>query len=127
LQIYLSKPLTRAEYVAGKLAILLAFLLLVTLVPALLLLVVQMMFAGSVAFLRANLFLIPAITLFSLIEVVVASVTMLALSSLSRSSRYVGILYTGVVFFSEALYNVLRAMTGSTAIAWMSIGANVAQ
>ena len=34
LQIYLSKPLTRAEYVVGKLAILMAFLLLVTWVPA---------------------------------------------------------------------------------------------
>src|SRR5512135_1654251 len=38
LQIYLSKPLTRAEYVIGKMAILLTFLLLVTWVPALALL-----------------------------------------------------------------------------------------
>src|SRR3984893_3623436 len=41
LQIYLSKPLTRAEYVFGKLAILTTFLLLVTWVPAFVLLVVQ--------------------------------------------------------------------------------------
>src|SRR5216110_1930547 len=34
LQIYLSKPMTRAEYVFGKLAILIAFLLLVTWLPA---------------------------------------------------------------------------------------------
>src|SRR5262249_53375618 len=46
LQIYLSKPLTRAEYIFGKLAILMAFLLLVTWVPALLLLIVQIAFAG---------------------------------------------------------------------------------
>ena len=38
LQIYLSKPLMRSEYIAGKAAILFAFVLFVTLVPALLLL-----------------------------------------------------------------------------------------
>ena len=38
LQIYLSKPLMRTEYIAGKAAVLFAFLLLVTWVPAILLL-----------------------------------------------------------------------------------------
>jgi ABC-2 type transport system permease protein len=47
LQIYLSKPLTRAEYVFGKLAILMAFLLMVTWLPAIVLLLVQVSFAGS--------------------------------------------------------------------------------
>ena len=47
LQIYLSKPLTRLEYIAGKAAILLAFLLGVTWLPAVLLLAVQTMFAGN--------------------------------------------------------------------------------
>ena len=41
LQIYLSKPLTRVEYIFGKLSILMAFLLFITWVPAMLLLVVQ--------------------------------------------------------------------------------------
>ena len=52
LQIYLSKPLTRFEYVAGKAATLAIFLLGVTWVPALLLLLVQCLFAGSFAFVR---------------------------------------------------------------------------
>ena len=62
LQIYLSKPLTRAEYVFGKLAILMAFLLLVTWVPAILLLFVQIAIAGNFTFLVNNLYLFPAIT-----------------------------------------------------------------
>ena len=90
LQIYLSKPLLRAEYIAGKAAILFTFLMLVTLVPAILLLFVQVMFAGSFAFLQSNLFLFPAITVASLLQVLLATFTMLALSSLSKSSRYVG-------------------------------------
>src|ERR687891_988665 len=65
LQIYLSKPLTRVEYVTGKLVTLLIFLTAVTWVPGMLLLLLQMMFAGNFTFLRANLFLFPAITLFS--------------------------------------------------------------
>ena len=51
LQIYLSKPLTRVEYIAGKLTALMAFLSFVTWLPAMLLLFLQMMFAGSTTFL----------------------------------------------------------------------------
>src|ERR1043166_5917090 len=91
LQIYLSKPLTRSEYVFGKLAILVAFLLLITWVPAIVLLVVQITFAGNFTFFRANVFLFPAITVFAFLEILLASSTMLALSSLSKSSRYVAI------------------------------------
>ena len=94
LQIYLSKPITRVEYVAGKLAVLMTFLLLVSWVPAMLLLVIQVAFSGSFEFLRANLYLIPAITVFSFVQVLAVSSAMLALSSLSRSSRYVGVLAT---------------------------------
>ncbi|OLC48313.1 MAG: hypothetical protein AUH43_09850 [Acidobacteria bacterium 13_1_40CM_65_14] len=127
LQIYLSKPLTRVEYVFGKLAILATFLLLVTWVPAIVLLVVQMSFAGNFTFLRNNLFLFPAITVFTFVEVLLVAMTMLALSSLSNSSRYVGILYAGVIFFSSAIYGVLYAVTRSTQFSWISFPANLEQ
>jgi len=127
LQIYLSKPLTRAEYVFGKLAILATFLLLVTWVPAIVLLVVQMSFAGNFTFLKNNLFLFPAITVFTFVEVLLVAMTMLALSSLSNSSRYVGILYAGVIFFSSAIYGVLYAVTRSTQFSWISFPANLEQ
>jgi ABC-2 type transport system permease protein len=127
LQIYLSKPLTRAEYVAGKLSILVVFLLLVTWVPAMLLLVLHMLFQGNLDFIRANLLLFPAITLFSFVYVLLASFTMLALSSLSNSSRFVAVLYAGAVFFSDAVYGVLYAVTGSSALSWISLGGNLRQ
>ena len=121
LQIYLSKPMARAEYIFGKFAILATWLLMVTWVPAILLLVVQIAFAGNFDFLRHNLFLFPAITLFSFVQVLVISSAMLALSSLSNSSRYVGVLYTALLFFSQALFAVLRQVTGDTRLAWMSV------
>jgi hypothetical protein len=55
------------------------------------------------------------------------SSAMLALSSLSNSSRYVGILYAALVFFSQALFNVMRFVTGGSVVAWMSFEANLDQ
>src|SRR5260370_35347296 len=68
LQIYLSKPLTRGEYIFGKLGILMTFLLFITWLPAVLLLVGQVVFAGNFPFLRADVYLLPTITLYSLLE-----------------------------------------------------------
>ena len=127
LQIYLAKPLMRSEYIAGKAAVLFAFLLGVTLLPALLLLLLQVMFAGSFAFLNKNLFLFPAITVASLLQALVSTFTMLALSSLSKSARYVGILYAGILFFTAAIYGAMLAITGSTKLSWLSLGSNLAQ
>jgi ABC-2 type transport system permease protein len=127
LQIYLSKPLLRSEYIAGKAAILFFFLLIVTWVPAILLLLVQVLLAGNFQFLQKNLFLFPAITVAALLQVLLATFTMLALSSLSKSSRYVAILYTGVIFFTLAIYGVLYGITGSTSASWISPTENLKQ
>jgi ABC-2 type transport system permease protein len=127
LQIYLSKPLMRSEYIAGKAAVLFAFLLLVTWVPAILLLVLQVVFKGSFEFLRNNLFLFPAITVAALLQALLATFTMLALSSLSKSSRYVGILYAGIIFFTAAIYGALYAITRSSKLSWVWLTANLNQ
>jgi ABC-type transport system involved in multi-copper enzyme maturation permease subunit len=127
LQIYLSKPLLRVEYIAGKLAVLLFFLASITLLPALLLVIVQMALAGGLGLVRTSPQIVPAVVLASIVRVGVASFTMLALSSLSKSTRYVAVLYTGVIFFTEAMYGVLTLITGSTAVAWVSIPANLEQ
>jgi len=127
LQIYLSKPLMRTEYIAGKLAILFFFLCLVTLVPALLLVLMKVAFDGNFLFLKNNLFVVPAIIVGSLLQVIVASFTMLALSSLSKSARYVGILYVGITFFTTAMFGVLYAITGTSRVSWISITANLTQ
>ena len=127
LQIYLSKPLTRAEYVLGKMAILMTFLLTVTWLPAMVLLLAQVSFAGSFRFVLDNLYLLPAITLFSFVEATMVSAAMLALSSLSNNSRFVGILYAGLIFFSSAFFGVMRAVTTDSSLSWLSFGDNLAQ
>jgi ABC-type transport system involved in multi-copper enzyme maturation permease subunit len=127
LQIYLSKPLMRSEYIAGKAAVLFFFLMLVTWVPAIMLLVLQVMFAGNFQFLQKNLFLFPAITVAALLQVLLASFTILALSSLSKSSRYVSILFAGIIFFTLAIFGVLAGITGSNAMSWISPTESAAQ
>lgn len=127
LQIYLSKPITRTEYIFAKFAVLLALLLLVTWVPAVLLLAVQVMFSGSVSFFLQNLFLLPAITLYSAIQVSAVGLTMLALSSLSRSSRYVAVMYAGLIFFSQAVYGIVNGLTRDSTLAWLSMPLNLQQ
>ena len=122
LQIYLSKPLTRVDYVVGKLATLLIFLIFVTWVPGILLLLMQMMFAGNLTFLKANLFLFPAITAYAAVAVTMAAFSMLALSSLSKSRRFVAVMYAGLIFFTAAMYQALRAITSSRAWAVISPG-----
>jgi ABC-2 type transport system permease protein len=127
LQIYLSKPLARAEYVFGKFVILATFLLMVTWLPAVLLLLLQVAFAGNFTFFSNNIYLFPAITLFSFIEVTAVSAAILALSSLSKSGRYVAVLYAAVTFFSQAIFGVVTVATRSTQLSWISYAANIAQ
>ena len=127
LQIYLSKPLTRVDYIAGKMTILATYLLFVTWLPAMLLLIGQILLSGSLEFARANLILFPAITVFAFIEVFIVCCAVLALSSLTTSTRYVAVMFAGVMFFTEAIYGTLRMVTGSTAVSWVSFTASLAQ
>jgi len=113
LQVYLSKPLTRIEYIAGKLFAPLAFVLSVTLLPALLLLIVHVAFAGSLTFVTQNLYLLPAILLYSIALALLGTFTMVALSSLSKSRRFTALTFTGLFFFTTAMYQVLQRITGS--------------
>lgn len=122
LQLYLSRPLTRTEYIVGKVVPLLVFILGVTFVPAIALLVMQVIVAGSLRFVLDNLFLLPAITLATLAQALLSSFAILALSSLSTSRRFVSIMYAGIVFFTAAIYQVLRGITGSRAWAVISPG-----
>jgi ABC-2 type transport system permease protein len=122
LQLYLSKPLTRVEYVLGRLVPALICLLGITFVPAMLLILLQVAFSGSTAFLRQNAFLLPAITLVTLTQALLASCTIMALSSLSKSKRFVSVMYAGIIFFTTAMYQILRNITGSRAWAAISPG-----
>ena len=127
LQLYLSRPITRTQYIAGKAAILMGALAAVTFVPALLLVMLVPAFAGSMTFLSANMTLIPSILAYSVVQITLATFLILALSSLSKSRWFVAILYAGLAFFTHAVFGVLGAAVEGSAFSWVSIFANVRQ
>lgn len=127
LQLYLSRPLTRAQYIAGKAAILMIALGSVTWLPAILLLFLVPVFAGNMAFVIEHLYLIPAISAYALIHMTLSTFMILALSSLSNSRWFVAVMYAGLAFFTHALFGVIGAAVDGTMFSWVSIFSNLTQ
>lgn len=124
LQIYFSKPLTRMDYLLGKLGILFFFVLLVTLLPGLFLWLLHLMFAGSWEALQQNAWIGLSILVYSLVLALVNGLLMLAFSSLSRNSRFAGLVFFAVYFFSESVYGILRVVSRDTNLAFCSLKNN---
>ena len=114
LQIYLSKPLMRTEYIAGKAAVLFAFLLLVTLVPAMLLLLLQVIFAGSFDVPEEEPVPVPGDHRRRAAAGAAGDVHDAGAVVAVEERRYVGILYAGIIFFTAAIYGALWRSPGST-------------
>jgi ABC-2 type transport system permease protein len=83
LPLYLSRPLSRAEYVLGKMGVLIFLLSLITWVPGLLIFFFQASLAG-VAWLWANLWMITAIFLGCMVWIILLSLLALAVSALVK-------------------------------------------
>jgi ABC-2 type transport system permease protein len=106
--VYLSRPLTRRDYVLGKLSVLLALNLSVTLAPALLLYLVGLSLAPD-HYLKLELaWIAPAVLLQSLLISLSLSLLSLAVSALSRSARVAGLSFFGLVAGLEMARGVLR-------------------
>jgi ABC-2 type transport system permease protein len=107
--VYLSRPLTRRDYVLGKLGILLGVGLAVTLVPGLLLYFAAVGLAPG-SFLEVRLvWIAPAVALHSLAMCLVYGLLMLALSSLSRSARVAGLGFAALVLGLELVVAIVQA------------------
>jgi hypothetical protein len=127
LSLYLSHPLTRFEYVAGKSMVVSFFLLLVTWLPGILLLLLQSFLEGNLTFLRENAFLFPAVSGVALVEIVLCTSLILALSSLTRSGRFAALLFAAAYLLPRAAFHVLRAITHDSGLSWISFRALVEQ
>jgi len=109
LQLYFSKPLTRLDYVVGKIAIILIMLECITLVPGILLFIEHSVLSQDLTFLRENYWLIGAIFLYSLILNVPITFLTLALSSITKNNRYSAIILMGIILGSPVLGTLLKA------------------
>jgi ABC-2 type transport system permease protein len=109
--VYLSRPLTRRDYVLGKLGVLLALNLCVTLVPALALYGIGTAVAPAEYMRWERAWIAPAIVLHGLLIATVVSLLALAVSSLSRSARIAGLGFVLLFVGLEVVRGVLGAMT----------------
>ena len=89
--VYLSRPLDRRDYILGKLGVLMALNLSVTLLPGLILYAVALSLAPAQFATLELAWIGPAIVLHSVVISLVTSLVALAVSSLSKSARVAGI------------------------------------
>lgn len=127
LQIYLSKPITRRDYLLGKLGVLVFFLTLPTLVPGLLLFLLAVVFRTDFTFLREHAWVPLAIAAYSAVIVAAYALPMLALSSMTRSARFAGMAFAGLFLASSALDGILRGTLRTQRAGWVSLPNDVLQ
>jgi ABC-2 type transport system permease protein len=105
---YLSRPLTRRDYVLGKLLVPLFLNLAVTLVPGVLLYVSGLSLAPELYLKWELAWIGPAIVVHGLAISLVVSLLTLAISSLSRSARVAGLGLFGMIAGLEMVRLVLQ-------------------
>jgi ABC-2 type transport system permease protein len=119
--VYLSRPLTRRDYVLGKLGVLLALVLAVSLAPALLLYGISLVLSPE-HFLKWSLaWLGPAVVLHSLVLGFTLSLLMLAVSSLTRSARVAGLVFVGLAVSLWLVEAIVSAIYRWPAVGLLSI------
>ena len=116
LALYLSRPFSRAEYVAGKMAVLFVLLSLITWVPGLLLYGIQASCTGW-TWIKPNLWPARSIVVGPVIWILLLSLIALALSAWVKWRIAAGAFVLGLHFvgagFGEAINEILRTRKGS--------------
>ena len=123
--VYLSRPLTRRDYVIGKLGVLLALNLAVTLLPGLMLYLVALSLAPDLFWKWSLAWIAPAVVAQSLAISIVMSLVALAVSSLSRSARVAGLGFFGLLVGLEVARGILYALYRRPETALLSLQADL--
>ena len=116
LPLYLCRPFSRTEYIAGKMSVLVFLLSLVTWVPGLILFVIQASLAGW-EWTRANFWIAGSLFIGLMVWILLLSLLALALSAWIKWKIAAGGLVLGVFFagagFGSALNSVMRTKYGT--------------
>ena len=127
LQLYFSRPLRKRDYFIGKTSIVVFFLTIVTLIPALVMLLMKFLFAGNFRFFQTYPLLPLSIIGYSILLTMFFSCYALLLSALSRNPRYVAVITFGLYLFSDILFAIFNGIFRQPAFALLSIKANLQQ
>jgi ABC-2 type transport system permease protein len=108
LPLYFSRPLRRIDYFAGKLGVIVAFLGMVIIVPSLIAYVLGLLFSLDITIVRDTFPILVASIVYGLVIAFSAGLLMLALSSLTRNSRYVPLMWFVLWIGSNAVAGILE-------------------
>ncbi len=110
--VYFSKPISRWEYVLGKLGTVLFFSFTTTLFPAVALYMLSIAFSPSFATLFDTLTVLPKITLGCLALTVPSALVALYISSVTSQPRFAAVGWVVAVVFGQLAYGVLSETSG---------------
>lgn len=127
IQLYLARPLTRLDYLLGKAGVVMFFVGLLTLVPAVILLLLKLLFSGSFRFFLDYPWLILSIIFYSAFLMLFFTCFILLASSLSRNRNYVIALIFAFYYLSEIARGIFYVIFRSPYSVLLSIPANLQQ
>ena len=107
LPLYLSRPLRRVDYFAGKLGIIVTIVGGAIIVPCCAAYVLGLLFSLDFTIIRDTFRIFAASVIYGLVIAVSTGLLMLALSSLSRNSRYVALMWIGIWIITSSVSLVL--------------------
>ncbi|HSV16321.1 MAG TPA: ABC transporter permease subunit [Tepidisphaeraceae bacterium] len=110
LPLYFSRPLRRIDYFLGKLGVIVAFLAMVVILPAIVAYIFGLLFSLDITILRDTFGILLASIGYGVIIALSAGLLILALSTLSRNSRYVALLWIGLWFVGSIVGHALQAV-----------------
>ena len=107
--LYFSRPVRRIDYFVGKLGVIGVFLGMVLVVPSVIAYVLGMLFSLDFSIIRDTISLLLAAITYGAVMTLSAGLLILALSTLSRNSRYIGLFWIGIWFLTTTVGTVLEA------------------
>lgn len=110
LPLYFSRPLRRIDYFLGKLGVVAFFLAMVTIVPCVVAYVLGVCFSLDAAVIGQTLVLLLRSVAYGVVITLSAGLLILALSALSRNSRYVALFWIGLWLMSSISATVLESI-----------------
>jgi hypothetical protein len=110
LPLYFSRPMSRLDYFLGKLGVIAALVAAVAVGPAVFAYLVGVCFSGDLTVIRDTYQLLLGSVVYGLVITISAGTLMLALSSLTPRSLYVGIAFAGIWIVSMSVSGILNGI-----------------
>jgi ABC-2 type transport system permease protein len=110
LPLYFSRPLRRIDYFLGKLGVIVIFLSRVIILPCVIAYILGLLFSLDLSILHDTMALLDFSILYGFLISISAGLLMLALSSLSRNSRYVALFWLGLWFVGSVVGGILETV-----------------